>query len=446
MKTKIILPIILLLITSTAIFSQPLDTLRFSLEEARIFAEENSFIAKNAGLDVEIARKKVWETIVTGLPQVDGSAEYNINLKLPVSLIPADFIGGEKGEFVEVSFGQKYNSNFGFSVSQIIFEGSYIVGLGAAKIYLDLAKQTDEKTAIEIRESIAQSYYLVLIAEETRKIMLENLENSRKIYRETKAYWENGFREEQDIDQVTLLVKEAENNVIKAEREINVSKMVLKYALGVDAEQSIALTDSLPAFVNPIRIGKSSGETFHPDQHIDYRLMETQISLKKSRLNLEKVAFLPSVNANYSYTKNAYGDKSNIINESWFPSSLLGFSLSIPIFNSGLKYFRIKQAQMELEKTKNQQLQNIQLLQTNYITALTDLESVRDKFENDLENQHIAQRILTKTRIKFNNGMATSNELSQNESQFIAAYQKYISSTLQLLQAQLTLEKALGEL
>jgi len=443
---KIILPLILLLITPSSIFSQPLDTLNFSLEEARIYAEKNSFIARNAGLDVEIARKKVWETIATGLPQVDGTAAYNINLKLPVSLIPAQFVGGNQGEFVEVTFGQKYNANFGFSVSQMIFDGSYFVGLGAAKIYLDLAKQTDEKTAIEIRESIAQSYYLVLIAEETQKIMLENLENSRKIYHETKAYWENGFREEQDLDQVTLLVKEAENNVIKAEREINVSKMVLKYALGVKTEQPIALTDSLPLFVNPVRIGKSSGETFHPDQHIDYRLMKTQISLKKRQLNLEKVAFLPSVDANYSYTKNAYGDKSNILNEAWFPSSLLGFSLSIPIFNSGLKYFRIKQAQMELQKAKNKQLQNMQLLQTNFITALTDLESARDKYENDLENQHIAQRILTKTRIKFNNGMATSNELSQNEGQFITAYQKYISSTLQLLQAQLILEKALGEL
>ena len=390
--------------------------------------------------------EKFWETIATGLPQADGSAAYNLNLKLPVSLIPAEFVGGNKGEYVEIAFGQKYNANFGFSVSQMIFEGSYIVGLGAAKIYLDLARQNEEKTAIEIREAIAQSYYLTLVAEETRKIMQENLENSRKIYRETKAYWENGFREEQDLDQVTLLVKEAENNVTKAEREIKVSTMVLKYALGVDAGQPIVLTDSLTLFVNPVRIGKSTGVIFHPDQHIDYRLMETQIALKKSQLNLEKVAYLPSLNADYSYMKNAYGNKANLIHENWYPSSLLGFSVSIPLFNSGLKYFRVKQAQFELEKAKNQQEQNIQLLQTNYITALTDLESARDRFENDWENQQIAQRILTKTRIKFNNGMATSYELSQNEGQFIAAWQKYISSTLQLLQAQLTLEKALGEL
>lgn len=443
---KFLNSLILIFSVITGLRGQPQDTLRFTMDEAREYADSHSFIAKNANLDVEIARRKVWETISTGLPQVDGSAAYNINLNLPVSLIPAEFVGGNEGEFVEMRFGQKYNSNFGLSVSQIIFQGSYIVGLGSAKVYLNLAKQANEKTAIEIREAVANAYYLVLVAEESKRIMKENLENTRRIHHETKAYWENGFREEQDLDQVTLLTKEAENNVIKAEREIRVAKTVLKFTLGIQPELPIILTDSLPTFVNPVRLGKSNGQEFLPSQHIDYKMAETQIKAKKKLLNLEKVAFLPELKANYNYFKTAYGDKADIVDGPWYPSSLLGFSLSVPIFNSGLKYFRVKQAQMELEKAENDQLQNIQKLQMEFLTALSDLESAQDQFENDLENQEIAQRILTKTRIKFNNGLATSNDLSQNESQFIGAYQKYIASTLQLLQAQLSLEKALGEL
>lgn len=147
------------------------------------------------------------ETIAIGLPQVTGEANYTNFLDLPVSLIPGEFFGEDAGTYVPVKFGQDYNSDFGFTVNQLIFDGSYIVGIGSAKIYLQMASQTKEKTEIDIKHAVAQSYFMVLTAEENLKVMRENLTNSQKLESDTRALYNNGFSEEQDVDQMKLLVQ-----------------------------------------------------------------------------------------------------------------------------------------------------------------------------------------------------------------------------------------------
>lgn len=426
--------------------AQP-QTSSFSLEEARKFAMENSYVLHNTNLDITKAQKEVWKTITIGLPQVSGSANYNMFLNLPVSLIPGEFFGGEPGTYMPVKFGQDYNSNFGFTVSQQIFDGSYIVGVGSSQIYLNLAKQANEKSEIDIRDAVAQSYYYVLIGQENKIVMLENLENINKLYNDTKAYYKNGFREEQDVDQMKLMVKNAENEVLKADREIKIAKVVLKYTMGYEMEKEIELSDALNKFLDPL-LGINQTTGFDFSNHIDYRLAQTSFQVSEKLLNLEKAAYLPRLNGFYSYSKTAYGNKANLFKSgvSWYPSSFVGFQLSIPIFNSGQKMFKVQQARIEVDKAATQRKLAEVTLQKDYLTAVADMESALEKFDNDKENRMLAEKILKKSKIKFDNGITSSTELSQIETQYIQSYGAYIGSTLQLLQADLKLKKAKGTL
>ena len=160
--TKTVLCFVLLVIFSSAAFSQNSE-MAFSLKGAQGYALENSYVLQNSKRDVTSAQKEVWETITIGLPQVSGTANYNKFLNLPVSLIPGEFFGEEPGTYLPVKFGQDYSSDFGFTVSQLIFDGSYIVGVGSSQIYLNLAKQAHEKAEIDIRDAVAQAYYMVLV-------------------------------------------------------------------------------------------------------------------------------------------------------------------------------------------------------------------------------------------------------------------------------------------
>jgi outer membrane protein len=436
--------LLIFVLFSAGIKAQPSQ---FTLDEAMQYAMENSWILKNSRHDITIAQKEVWKVISTGLPQVTGTANYNKFLDLPVSLIPAEFFGGEPGTYMPVKFGQDYMSDFGFSVSQIIFDGSYIVGVGSTKIYLDMTKHANEKTEIEIREAIAQAYYMVLIGYQNKRVMEENLQNVQALYNETRAYFENGFMEEIDVDQMRIMVKNAENEILKAEREITVAKVVLKYTMGFNLNEEIEVIDPLEKFLAPLTgTNHTQASGFDLSNHIDYRLAVTNYQVSERMHKLERVAFLPTLSAFYNYSKTAYGNNANLFKPGvpWFPTSIVGLQLSVPLFNSGQKILSVQQAKIEMEKANNDRMLAETMLQKDYLTAATELESAKEKFGNDLENRHLAENILEKSKIKFTNGLTSSTELSQLETQYIQTYGAWIASVMQLLQADLKLKKALG--
>jgi outer membrane protein TolC len=211
-------------------------------------------------------------------------------------------------------------------------------------------------------------------------------------------------------------------------------------------EKEIDLSDKLEELLDPLLAVKPSG--FDVSGHIDYRLAQTNFQVSEKLLNLEKAAYLPRLSGFYSYTKTSYGDKANLFKSgvSWYPSSLVGFQLSVPIFNSGQKMFKVQQARIEVDKAETQRKLAEVTLQKDYLTAVADMESALEKLENDKENRELAEKILDKSKIKFNNGITSSTELSQIETQYIQSHGAYTASALQVLQAGLKLKKATGEL
>ena len=447
MKTKFNQLFILLLFLLIAGSTSAQDVVKFSLLEAQEYALKNSYVIRNSDLDVTSARKKVWETIASGLPQVSGDASYTNNLNLPVSLIPAEMFGGEPGTYASIKFGQDFNSNFGLTVNQLIFDGSYIVGISSAQIYVQLSTQAKEKSEIEIKHAVAQAYYTTLVAEENLAVLKDNLLITQKLESDTKAMYENGFVEEMDIEQMLLNVQKSENEIIKAEREIQVARMVLKYAMGYDMDADIELSNKLDQFVAPLVEEKGVSFGFDYVTHIDYKLLDSQTQATEKLLLLEKSAYLPRVSGFYSWTKTAYGNEANLFSKStpWYKSSMWGINVSVPIFSAGMKRSKVNQAKIDLEKAQNDQLQAIQLLQKDYLTAVANMESSVDQLKIDIDNKVLAKRIYDKTTIKYNSGIIGSTELSQTESQYIQTQGSWVASVMQLLNSKINLDKAIGE-
>ncbi len=423
------------------------NAVQFSLSEAQDYALDNSYLIRNSKLDVTIAQKQVWETISSGLPQISATASYNQNLNLPVSLIPAVMFGGEEGEYISVKFGQDFNSNFGFQVNQLIFDGSYIVGVSSAQIYLNLSAQAQEKTEIEVKHAVAQAYYATLVARENLKVMKEFLEITQKLEGDTKAMYENGFVEEMDVDQMQLNVQNAENEIVKAEREIKISEMVLKYTMGMDMDIDLELTNELDDFVDPLLSGDEMGYGFDYVNHIDYKMIDTQREVAEKLLLLEKSTFLPTLSGYYNWTKTAYGNQANLFKDSvpWYRSSMWGINLSLPIFSAGMKRSRVNQARFDLDKAINDQELAELTLQKDYLTAVANMESSVETLKNIIDSKELAKRIYDKTTIKYNNGISSSTELSQNETQFVEAQASWVASVMALLNSKINLDKAIGE-
>lgn len=428
--------------------AQTESNLKFTLAEAQKYALENSYSVKGTEYDLQVAKKKVWETIADGLPQIDASADYNNNLDLSVSLLPSEFFGGTPGTYTPIKFGQRYTSSASISVSQKIFDGSYIVGTMAAKVFVQLSNDQKEKTEIEIINTISQSYFTVLVAEENYKTIQENLAINEKLLTETSAYHQNGFREELDVDQIRLLLNTSKNQLADAKRAIQTSRIILKFGLGIEIDQSLELTNSLDELVDPIRAESPVLSNFDLSNHIDFRIIETQLRAQELIIKNEKASYLPTISAFYNYGKNTSSDFTNVFKSDvpWFKSSVLGFQLKMPIFSAGQKRSRVQQEKINFMKLENQQEMTKQNLKMDVSLSFSNLLNAQEKYENDLEGLEIAKRIFDRTQIKFKEGISTSTELSENEKQYLDSHSAYINSTLTLLNSKIAFEKALGKL
>jgi len=423
--------------------AQTSDTLTVTFNEALSYASENSYMSKSAGYDVEAAKKQVWEYMALGFPQVNMSGGLNDNLSIQENYISMEFPDGHT-EQIKIQFGSQYSWNVGGSVDQLIFDGSYFLGVKASKIFVEMARKKKQKTEIDVRENVAKAYLVALVAKKNLDVFQKNLKVNEQTLKETEALFKNGFREELDVDQIRLMVNNSKNFVLEAERQLLVAKAVLKFSMGVKIEAPLVLNDDLDNLIVPVLSEKVDLNAFNVNTHIDYTISETQEEIQKLKMKNERAQYFPKLNAFYNYTHYEFGDKFSTMNNS--AGQVVGLTLSMPVFTTGRRHAIVSKEKMNLLKVQNQKLMTKENLKREFLVASTNLLNAREKYNNDKYGVDIAGRVYDKTRIKFQNGLSSSTELSQNEGQYIQSQISFIQATLNVLDVFIQYRKALGSL
>jgi len=433
-------------VTLSGADSDDREILNLSLEEARQHALGHSYTIRQARKDLNVAESQIWETTAAGLPQINASVGYNYYLDIPTSLVPAEFFGGEPGEFEEIQFGTEHNITAAASVEQLIFDGQYIVGLRASRIYRDLAGQTLERSGLEIKNAVTETYFLALMAEKNLDIVKQNLLNMEAQLEETRALLKEGFTDPINVDQLQLTVSNLKNRISSLKRQEELTKNLLKFQLGLEVEEHIRLTDELDDLHKDLLNDMSFLAPFAPEQHIAYRMMHSQEDMSQMVLRREQSAYLPSLSASFTRQEMAMRDKFNFFDgdQSWFPSTYFAVNLSIPIFSSGLRASRVEQARLDLEKARISREEVLQSLNLQMQEAMADFSTARDQYDNQKENLELAKRIFDRTTIMYQEGMATSLELTQANDQLITTQANYYHALFEVLNARNNIEKALG--
>ncbi len=421
----------------------------FSLKQAQEYAVQNNATVKNAQLDIVKSEKKVWETTAMGLPQVNSSLSYQNMLDIPVTLIPAQIFdpNAPPDTYMEMKFGTQHNASFDLTATQLVFSGPYIVGLQASKIYKKLSQQALDKAKVDIKETVTQTYFLALVAKENKSILEASYENLKKIFEETSKMLKVGFVEETDVDQLEYTLKNIEISLNAITNQIDLSLNLLKYQMGIDLKEEIILTDKLENIVETVGANALQANAFNVNEHIDFQLMQTQEYLQKLNWKREKTEFLPSISAFYSYNQKAMRNDFDFFEsgKDWFPSNIVGATLNIPIFSSGLKLSRVQQAKLELEKARNSKEMVSQGLILGVQQANSDFSTASEKYNNEKSNMKITKRIYDRTLIKFNQGMSSSLELTQVHNQYLNSQSNYFNAIFELLNAKNKLDKALNK-
>lgn len=434
--------IILILAQAAFIFAQQesADTLYYSLDEAVLFAMENNLNAQNARLDVDAADQRIWETAAMGLPQVSASVNYNYNINLPTTLIP-DFTG-DPTEKIEIQFGTKHNATAGVLGNQLLFSGEYIIGLQAAKIFKEFSKRNTERTEQQVRQSVIENYYLVLLGESTLQLLLENRDNVQLTYEETLQLYQSGFVEEIEADQLEVVLIDLQNSVLSMERQIMATKNLLKYQMGVERDQVIVLDDSLATLVASIDYTATLGLDFSIEENIDYQILNEQERLAYMDMKLKKSAYLPSLSAFYSMDFTAQRDEFNFLNadQDWYRASMIGLSFNVPIFSSGFRRAGVSQKRIAYEQAKNNKEFAAEGLQVEFEQYKYDFANALEKYRSDKKNLELSEKVVLVTNTKYMEGLASSLELTQVNDQYLQALTNFTSTMVEVLNAKIKID------
>ncbi len=418
----------------------------FTLDEAIEFALENSYQSINARRDVAKALKRKWEATASGLPQIEGAIDYQNQLKQPVTLIPGEVAGGTPGTFVPVVFGTKQQASATATLRQLIFDGSYLVGLQAAKSFLQYSDDIEEKTQLEVRKGVINAYGSVLVAQESVQILKNNVAALEKNYQETKKIFENGLAEEEDVEQLQITLLQIQNQLSNTERLEKIALQMFNLTLGIDVNSNTVLSEDLDNLVMKNTDQSVITKPFILENNIDYRLAYLLTEQTRLELKLEKSKALPRLSAFVNYGTSAFDDDFIFFDSQtrWFQSSILGASLTIPIFSSLSRSSRTQQAKIADEQSKTDFLRTQQEIKLQYDTAINDFKFSIESYDTAKQNLTLAERIEKKNQIKYSEGLATSFELRQAQLQLYSSQNDALNAMLEIINKKAELETILN--
>ena len=426
---------------------QPKEAYSFTLEEAIAFAMENNYKAINATRDLTDAQKQKWETIAAGLPQINGNVNYQNQLKQPVQVIPAEIFGGEPGTFTEVVFGTKQSATATATLTQLIFDGSYIVGVQAAKTFVDYTQNTKEKSDLEVRKSVVEAYGNLLLAKESVLILEKNKTTLEKNLYETEKIYENGLGDEESVDQLKITLSSINNQLKNAIRLQEITLQMFNLIVGLPIETQTTLSESLDGLTQS-QIDFNLLETpFAIENNVDFKLMNNLNEQRSLELKLAKSKALPSINGFVNYGASSFSNEFNFLSSEadWFDSSILGIEMNIPIFSSFKRSASTQRAKIALEKAKTQMTETRQQLRLQWEKAKSDYILAIEEFNTAKDNLALAERIENKNQIKYSEGLATSFELRQAQTQLYDTQQQYLQSMVNVINQKTELATVLNQ-
>lgn len=417
-----------------------------SLENCISYALENNEQVRIKRLDKDIADAEVRKTISLGLPQANVNTGLNYNFSPQKSLIDISTLDPTvpAGTEQEVSFAQNYDGNFGLSVDQLIFDGSYFVGLQASRTYRELSSKEHLKTQIDIVEAVSKAYYNALITEEQLKLLDINIRRIDTLLFETSQMYEAGFAEKVDVDRIRVNYNNLRVDQSKLRQLKDLSRKLLKFQMGMDLNQPILLTENLEEV--SVQIPALPVSDFDYSGRIEFSQLLTNESLTYLDMKNNRVQYLPKLNAAFGYGWNTASPESAKLfrGRRWLDFGTLGVSASIPIFDGFLKSNKIQQNKIQIKQIENQKSYLKRSIDLEIEQSRINLNSQIETLEVQKQNVDLANDVYDITRTKYQEGVGSNLEVIDADASLKEAETNYLNALYEAVISQIELKKALG--
>ncbi len=447
-RPLLILPATLLLLATQTRAQQPAAAParaihEFSLAEAIDYSAKNSVLVKNALLDYQIQQQSNRATTSQALPQVTGNLGVTDYIQIPTTLIPGEFVG-QPGTFIPLKFGTKWNSTGGVTLSQVLFDGQVFVGLQARQASLDYYQKRQEITEQLLRANIHKIYYQLLIGKWQIEQIDANIANQESLLHNSTEMFKNGFAEQLDVDKATVQLANLESEKIQTVYNISNGYLGLKVLMGMPIQDSVRLTDTLT--YDMIRDAVLSDNYKYTDRR-DFQLLQINRQLNEYNVKQYKKEYIPTAKLNANYAQNQYVNSFDLGQKnSWYPTSYIGVSVNVPIFDGFYKDANVRQAKLKLQQTMNNmdslkiRIDNdVQEAQLRFTAALATLDYQK-------KNMDLSERVYAQTRKKYEQGLGSNQEITTALSDQKTAQANYFNALYSAIAARVDYLNAIGKL
>ncbi len=437
---------ILLFLLILSSFSLKGQSQKLSLSECIDLAIKNNENLKNSILEEKISKALSNEYLSIGFPQInfDGGIKYNHEVPKSLLDISRFMPGVPEGTEQEVQFGQAYDGRVDLFVNQMIFNGSYFVGLSAAKELIKLSEKMTERNVIEIHESVSKAYYTTLNTKSRVDLVNSNIDRLDALLKQTKSLYENGFVEKLDLDRIQVSYNNLKSEKIKADRLYDLSLAVLKFQIGISVDKKIELIEEFNEEL--VTAFSFNLNEFDYSKRIEYSILQTDKNLKFYELKNNRTQYLPQVYANYNYGYNTSASQSNIFFESnrWKKFGTFGLQVIVPIFDGFLKRSRINQSKYKIEQVENQMLFLERSINLQINQSLASYQNSKESLKIATENLELAQDVYFASEKKYAQGVGSNLELIDSNNSLKIAQNQYYNSLYESIISIIDIKKTLG--
>lgn len=424
----------------------------FSLKDCINYAKRQNSDIKSAIIDEEIADKKVNETLGRGLPQVSISGNLVDNLELPTQLIPGEFAGGAPGSYIPLKFGTKYSLSLTGQFSQLLFDGSFFIGMQAANESTNYYKQNTESVQEKVLYDVAAAYYQALITQKRIDLLEYNNRSLKKTLEDSELLYNNGRIKEIELDRIKVNYNNLQFQIRNAKEGLKQAYNALKFKMGMPVNKKILLSDSgtsvdsIKALNSRILPVEAAIENY--ESRIDYKLLKTNLLLLQLDKKNQMSKYLPVLNAFGSYTYQSQRKEFDMFTSKadWFKSYSVGLKIDIPISTGGQTYARIQQADLRITKLE-EGIRNAESgIDLQVSNAIISYQNAWNNVDNESRNVKLAEKVYEVSEIEYKEGKNTASVLVDSEMKFREAQTNYINSLFNVYIARLDIEKAKGTL
>jgi len=430
--------------TASSSANQPTQIHAFSLQQAIDYAAKNSVIVKNALIDYQIQQQGNRATVSQALPQITGNLGLTDYLQIPTTLIPGEFVGQPSGTFLPLKFGTQYNATGGVTLKQVLFDGQVFVGLQARQASLDFYKKKEEVTEQMLRANIYKIYDQLLIAKTQIEQIDANITSEKALLHSSTEMFKNGFAEQLDVDKATVQVANLETEKIQVQFNIDNGYLGLKVLLGMPIRDSLHLTDTLT--YEMIR-DAALGDNYKYSDRRDFQLLQINRQLNEFDIKRYKKEYIPTANFTANYSQNQYTNDFNLGQKnSWFPSTYLGLTVNIPIFDGFYKDANIQQAKLRLRQTDNN-MDSLKIrIDNDVLQSQLQFTAALSTLDYQKKNMELAERVFQQTQKKYEQGFGSNTEITTALSDEKTAQANYFSALYNAIVARIDYLNAIGKL